>query len=184
MSNSKVITRLEWKYPIKGASPLEVETWLRSHTNWVSAFPVRWVHSRYYDYPDWRLLAASRQGLPTRSKYRMRWYDDPNQFKWELKSRRGEVVSKATILALPPGLQAVVDIRYRRAYYQWPGRPDVRLTLEWDLSTSLPDKNTYRAFSGPLLELKLPTEDQPSLPDLPWRRSRHSKYDLACQVIY
>lgn len=176
--------RIEWKYPLTGLEPQEVIAWLRAQTLWTEAYPERQVHSRYYDYPDWSLLQATRLGLPQRLKIRERWYDQPEQAFWEEKSRDGQLVDKKRLAAPPSGLIPVIEIQYVRRYYVWDRQPEWRLTLDYELTCKRPDTTTFRPFSQPLLELKLPNSISHSQIQLPFRRQRHSKYDLAVQACY
>jgi SPX domain protein involved in polyphosphate accumulation len=94
--------RYEIKFILNEADLVKAHNWLNSHTSAKKSYPVRTVHSLYFDNCDFQSVKDNLTGLSNRYKVRLRWYDNeessPVTPTLEIKQRRDRLGFKDHIL--------------------------------------------------------------------------------------
>lgn len=107
--------RYEIKFILEPFHLHELERWLNRRPFIRQAYSARQVNSIYFDTADFRAATDNLKGIANRKKYRLRWYDNPNQTgqitTLEVKVKTGRLGTKHSaplnkplenVLSMPP----------------------------------------------------------------------------------
>ena len=91
--------RYELKFILDDRRLVQARNWIATETRTSTRYAPRTVNSLYYDSPNLRSVTDNIYGMPDRTKYRLRWYDDgdrqqPQSACFEAKQRRGRLNRK------------------------------------------------------------------------------------------
>ena len=155
--------------------------------------PKRTVNSVYIDTSDYRMFSESEEGILPRQKHRIRWYNNINDMKYEIKTsslegrfktscsfsnKEYKNLGKFGLLAHEYGILTPSSlISYQREYYSW---NDMRVTIDTKITFSLIRVSNHLKLDDPfnVMEIKAPIDcpyDYISK-QFPFNTSRFSKY--------
>ena len=127
-----------------------------------------YVHNIYFDNYLTSGASESVEGDAIRKKYRLRWYNENNNFVLESKVRLSssgyknkKQINSSTLndavkeVEFITKRQAIIQNSYYRRYYI---KNNVRVTLDDNLKFSLPLSNVYKNSKHCVMEVKYKTE--------------------------
>ena len=217
--------RNERKFEFKKYQLNQIRSYLLLE-NFNEHYPQRIVNSVYYDDFNFDSFAVSEAGYLNRSKQRVRWYDNSKSSHLEIKKKYGETGKKEIniysknnchslsfhcpfsknkyLLLIPKSISnkyfPKLIISYKR-YYFYNIEKDIRITLDFDIKTSLLKKYNFQIntsnwfeFQDCVLEVKYLANDKCEKSQVYLINSiskqfnlllsRHSKYCNSVALLY
>jgi hypothetical protein len=163
---------------------------------WIEEFPLRTIHSIYFDTIEDDFLFDSVYGINKREKIRLRYYDNYSDIHFERKIKNDQYgfklfkkysnefsINKLKLDELGFHASEWVGykifcasfIKYKRNYYTNLNNK-IRITFDFDLETDEFHQNTYRTFKNHcILEVKLGIHQHFNFP-FNLMQARFSKY--------
>tara|TARA_B100001248_G_scaffold53935_1_gene35473 strand:- start:242 stop:871 length:630 start_codon:yes stop_codon:yes gene_type:complete len=193
-------SRFEIKYNFKNFDEFFLKKKFFRKKNLKKNYDDRIINSIYYDTSNLKSANDNLAGISYRKKFRVRWYNRENFFKFEIKSKQNKLTTKIIIdegyfaeknnflskqvdqFLKKNYLKKICKISYLRSYYKY---KDIRITLDRKIKyDSLIDnkKSKYIFSKDIVLEIKyLPNLTNSNnvnylVHDLPILVSRNSKY--------
>lgn len=205
--------RYERKYRIEGLTVALVNQLVAQHpAGFRTLYPDRQVNNIYFDTPDFHAFKANVEGVPSRRKWRLRWYGKDLQFLdksvFEIKIKEGELGRKMSFpqvssqwTNLPQlfknlpqkdlPLQPTLCNIYQRSYLSTADQK-FRITIDSKLRFAAyrPQKPQFHPSpeAAIILELKYEADDSAAakriLDYIPFRNTKNSKYVSGIEMIY
>lgn len=154
------------------------------------------INNIYFDTTSMKSALENIEGAEKRTKYRIRWYNNDDNFVLEKKIKlsssgykeKVSLVSKDYRSAIAEvtelvGLHPVIKNCYYRKYYI---KGDVRITIDTELRCSLPISHTYKHYFNAIIEIKYSTSKIYNLLDkldLKTQLTKFSKYVTGLEMF-
>ena len=157
-------------------------------------YPKRLINSIYFDTRNLQCYTDSVEGVVPRKKFRIRKYNDANEYKKEIKevTPNGKFKSNSDIFSIPSSildrdykiLFPIVSVTYSRLYF---GNEFIRITLDYGIRYNA--LNTKTQYRSPYLVVETKLAD-----DIDYKQSINdfklfnlnnesfSKYKEACEM--
>ena len=128
------------------------------------------VNNIYFDDIQKSSAIENVEGDQTRSKHRIRWYNDneskitlERKIKLSSSGKKEKIIievkdSNTAIIEAErlTGKKAIIQNSYFRKYYL---KENIRITIDTDLKFKLPKTNNFKIFKGAIVEIKYNTND-------------------------
>tara|TARA_B110000003_G_C16585056_1_gene509552 strand:+ start:688 stop:1317 length:630 start_codon:yes stop_codon:yes gene_type:complete len=137
--------RREIKYNFKDYDLFHIKKFIILKYNLKKVYQDRYVNSIYFDTSNLKSANDNLTGLSRRKKFRIRWYNDDNFFRFEIKKKENKLSKKIIFeknkfiknkfyisdkifkFLKQNKLSEICTIRYLRSYYMY---KDLRITLD------------------------------------------------------
>jgi hypothetical protein len=137
--------RREIKYNFKDYDLFHIKKFIISKYNLKKVYQDRYVNSIYFDTSNLKSANDNLSGLSRRKKFRIRWYNNDDFFRFEIKKKENKLSKKIIFeqdnfiknkvfksdkifkLLKQNNLLEICSIRYLRSYYMY---KDLRITLD------------------------------------------------------